>query len=238
MMKKIKKILYFIFMISILASGTAFASDSENLDISEKKVYEELKKEGILGEDVSYNEWHNLNEESKELEKILSESTDFIEVYSTPGESTGGSYNMKTGDVFITNGTSSSGLTGHSGIAISTSQILHIAGPGKTPKTISLSAWNSEYSKKGWTRVYRHSNSKIATAAGNWASKKYKGSSAKYKITTDLTSTKETYCSKIVWQAYYYGPSSPSISGTTTGIKTPYGLPNTIKNIYKIKTFG
>lgn len=238
MMKKIEKILCSILMVSIMISGTVFASDATNLDLKEQKKYEELKKEGVLGEDVSYNEWRSLNEESKMLEKSLTESTDFIEVYSTPGESAGGSYNMKTGDVFITNGTSSSGLTGHSGIAISTSQILHIAGPGKTPKTISLSAWNSGYSKKGWTRVYRHSNSKTATAAGNWASKKYKGSSAKYKITSDLTSTKETYCSKIVWQAYYYGPSSPSISGTTTGIKIPYGLPNTIKNIYKIKTFG
>ena len=138
----------------------------------------------------------------------------------------------------IINGTSSAGLTGHAGIALSSTTILHIAGARKTPTTITKSQWNSSYSSKGWTKVYRSTNSTAAANAASWASKTYKGSNATYKITMDLSTTNETYCSKLVWPAYYYGAGTSHANGPTWGIRLPYQLNTTIKNLSEQGTIG
>lgn len=52
-----------------------------------------------------------------------------------------------------------------------------------------------------------------------------------YVITMDLESTDETYCSKLVWQAYYYGHTPSAANGPTWGVRLPYSLPDTIHNL-------
>lgn len=140
----------------------------------------------------------------------------------------------KNGDVIITNGTSSAGILGYAGIATSSRYVFHIAGPGYHPVYISFSSWHNNYTNKNsssWTKVYRHNSSKVANAAANWAVNTYSGSNAKYKITGNLASTDVTYCSKLVWQAYYYGPSSHQANGPTIGYRLPYDLPDTIHSL-------
>lgn len=136
---------------------------------------------------------------------------------------------MQKGDVFITNGTSSYGLTGQAGIAISSSKILNIAGKKYSPAKIDKNSWDRNYTKKGWTKVYRHKNNKIANKASDWANDTYTDSKAKYKITRDLSTTEETYCSKIVFQAYYYAKNDelPSVRK----IVLPYKLSQDIKGL-------
>ncbi|EBF5117160.1 hypothetical protein FHZ94_15235 [Listeria monocytogenes] len=56
-------------------------------------------------------------------------------------------YTLKKGDIFVTNATSSKGLTGHAGIAISSNKSLHIPG-GSTTKLYTLSQWKSAYTGK------------------------------------------------------------------------------------------
>ena len=136
----------------------------------------------------------------------------------------------EAGDVFITSSTVSSGLLGHAGISISSSSILHIAGPGEHPDTISKNSWLNKYDE-GWNKVYRHSDSSIAEDAAQWAEDTYKDSDAEYVITMDLESTDETYCSKLVWQAYYYGHTPSAANGPTWGVRLPYSLPDTIHNL-------
>ena len=52
-----------------------------------------------------------------------------------------------------------------------------------------------------------------------------------YNINQDLKSTSKTYCSKIVYQAYYYGAGSKSIiNPMTRGIIPPYDLRIVIRN--------
>ena len=187
-----------------------------------------------------------LNANTKTLDRLmeiyphtyLEASGEFILVYDSTGRATFPPYSLTKGDVFITNGTSSAGILGHAGIAISSDEILHIAGPGQHPDTITLSGWNAAYTPAGWTKVYRHSNANVAKKAAQWASDTYEGTSVEYVISMDLSSTNETYCSKLVWQAYYYGPDEACADGPTWGVRLPYDLPTSIHNLNLEKTYG
>ena len=53
----------------------------------------------------------------------------------------------------------------------------------------------------------------------------------------DLTSTDKTYCSKLVWQAYYYGPDTHCANGPTVGVRLPYDLPSTIHDLSLVQTY-
>lgn len=212
-------------------------SSDTNLSFEEYKGYQD---EGILGEDVTYEEWVELVNASKELENLLEDSSEFEEVYSSDSVEPFSSFTMKRGDVVITNGTSSAGIAGHAGIATSKSYILHIAGKGKKPVKISLSNWHKNYTNKtksSWTKVYRHKSATKASAAAKWTENTYLNSNAEYKITGNLASTSVTYCSKLVWQGYYYGPSTKEANGPTIGYRMPYDLPKTIHNLSHKKTY-
>ncbi len=90
---------------------------------------------------------------------------------------------------------------------------------------------------RSWTKVYRHNSLIVACDAANWDKDTYEYSSAKYVINFDLDSTDKTYCSKIVWQAYRYGPSENNTVGTITiGTRLPYDLYRTIKYIERVAT--
>lgn len=236
-MKKFNKF-WMVSLILCLVAGiflpsSALAQENNQANTSYTQ-YEQYISEGILGEDVSYDEWKNLVESSQKLEEILSNSTDFYEVYSSDATMARASFTPKKGDVIITNGTSSAGILGHAGIATSSGYVFHIAGPGYHPGYITFSSWHNNYTNKNrtsWTKVYRHNSSTVANAAANWAVNTYSGSNAEYKITGNLASTDVTYCSKLVWQAYYYGPSSHQANGPTIGYRLPYDLPDTIHSL-------
>lgn len=236
-MKKIRKLfmlsLMICVMVGLLLPNAVFATENNKFDTS-YSTYENFVNDGTLGEDVSFEDWKILVESSQRLEEVLSNSQEFYEVYSSKDEIIRASFTPKKGDVIITNGTSSAGILGHAGIATSSNQILHIAGKGYHPVYISFSSWHRKYTNKdsnSWTKVYRHNSSTVANAATNWAVNTYAGSNAEYKITSNLASTDVTYCSKLVWQAYYYGPSSHEANGPTVGYRLPYDLPTTIHNL-------
>ncbi|EFM0818568.1 hypothetical protein K1804_002926 [Listeria monocytogenes] len=152
-------------------------------------------------------------------------------------------YSMKKGDIYVTNATSSKGLTGHAGIAISSTKILHIPGGGATTKLYTLSQWKSAYTgSKGDTWVYRPSSTSIASKAGNWAYSHYwnknMGSSQtikpKYGLGGSRFATNPTYCSKIVYQAYYYGSGDIAYVYPISGPLSPYDLRGGVfQNKYK-----
>lgn len=122
-------------------------------------------------------------------------------------------------------------------------QILHIEGPKHRPSIITLSLWHSKYtnrSSSSETIVYRHSKTTIRNRAGDWTKAMYgpkgKYQNTSYSIITNLKSFDKTYCSKIVWQTYTYGPKPSYLSqtnGRSYGIVYPYDLKNTIFSINK-----
>lgn len=144
-------------------------------------------------------------------------------------------YKLVKGDILISNATSAFGLTGHAGIAISSTQVLHIANKNSKPAVMSLNKWIARYGTEynpglSVTWVYRHSNRTVANQAGNWARDNYRGKQYSYGITTGIYSKNPTYCSKIVWQAYHYGPSGASFMKVPLlRIVQPYQLPTYFK---------
>ena len=214
--KFISLLLSVIFSISLLTN--VLADDTGFMTLEE---FNSLKQEGYIGDDVSYEALKEIYVESKELENYLENSDLFYEVpFSTDY--------LYRGDILITNGTTSYGFTGHAAIALNAYEILHIQGPGYKPSVVSPEWFEGEYleDRNDWIKVYR-SRDNIGRLAAQWAEKTYRDSGASYKITFDLSTTHETYCSKLVWQAYYYGVGKevmPPALQTTSNLISPYGL--------------
>lgn len=195
----------------------------QDLSIS---TYNDLVKQGVIANDVTYEMWKELNQTSEPTESGYANIA--------------ASYSLKKGDILISNATSSAGLTGHAGIAVSSKYILHIAGANQKPALISLSSWKSRYGKPhSWrsiTWVYRVSNSSVANKAADWAYKNFYKKNYTYKIDTKIYSLNPTYCSKIVWQAYYFGTGSLHVINVPlTHIAKPYDLPVYFNKTYKPK---
>lgn len=188
-----------------------------------RKQYDKLVKDGVVGNDVSYQDLKTKFEEGKKFEQTLENSGKFHRVKRSASSMP----YLEAGDIIITNSTSSGGITGHAAIALGSDEILHIAGPGQRVTVVSPSTFENMYSS-GWIKVYRPNNSRIGGEAASWAERTYRGSNAKYKITMNLASTDETYCSKIVWQAYYYGVGKNVVAyigqNITWGMRHPYDL--------------
>lgn len=226
MKKKLSVMLSAIMMCVTILGGISTVSAEVNSDSDElftQEQYDEGIREGWIEEDTSLEDIQQLNRDSARLEEELENDPSFYEVKTNT---------FRAGDIIVTNGVKVP-LAGHAGIFVGKNTILHIAGPKKHPKTLSFSSWKNSYNKKAgsWTKVYRSTTSSYGPAASNWAMKHYYGSNAEYVINQDLKSTSKTYCSKIVYQAYYYGAGSKSIiNPMTRGIIPPYDLRIVIRN--------
>ncbi|WP_255304375.1 hypothetical protein [Listeria monocytogenes] len=116
------------------------------------QVYQDGLKDGVYDASLSYEEWIKLNNYGQP--PVVDENWE--EVPQKPmlkGVYKG--YNIKKGDILITNGTSSSGLLGHAAIANGNEYILDIPGAGKTTRQVPTSKWMSDYDPEGWVKVYR-----------------------------------------------------------------------------------
>lgn len=221
MMKKLSCLLITAILLTAMFASTALATTDSAATFTQEE-YQKLKGDGVIGDDVSYEDLVRLNEKAKYQELQLDKEAHMSVLPR--------GVVMKPGDVIITNSTSSAGLTGHAGIAISGSTILHIPGLGESVRRDSVTTFKNRYNK-GWIRVYRINDATAATKAANWASNTYRGTNAVYKITNDLSTTHETYCSKIVWQAYYYGIGKHAVHPNLqnyNGLMPPYDLPTVL----------
>lgn len=241
-----KKSVCLLLAIIISCSVFVYAYAEESLP-ERYEEYLQYIEGGILNEDVTYETWISAVHESEYLELLLeNEIADFTCVYTEYGEGINsnppptpdGDFSMRKGDILITNGTSSAGILGHAGIAVSATTVLHIAGGENShPIIISLDDWKQSYNNKSyrWTKFYRHSNSTYANRAANWGKTKYGPNgpyaNADYEKLSELDTFDKTYCSKIVWQCYYYGISENHQATGGFGACLPYQLPNRIKNI-------
>lgn len=150
----------------------------------------------------------------------------------------------KEGDILVTSNTGSFGwgFTGHAGIVGKSADgnlyAVHIPGPGKPIQKMTLKDWEEEYPD---TEIWRHNNQTAAKSAGQKSMDfvRYYGSeSSKYVAPYSLwslaayklTDKSQTYCSKLVWQSYYYGPGlNLGIEPDSYRVLLPYsliGLPN------------
>lgn len=203
-----------------------------------KRVYDEGINEGVLQSDIKYDEWIKANcygqppiadnEKFEKFEKFEINSKAALSII-----------NFQAGDILITSGTSAFGMLGHAAIATSNRTILDIPRPGETTRQPTPQKWINEYINKGWVTVYRMKDSGLAASAARWADTHYYstvGGSQNiyptYDITLDLYSTNPTYCSKIVYQAYWYGTGSAPVMYAMSGLVTPYSLIGCFKANY------
>ncbi len=237
------------------------------------EVYDQLVIEDVVDETITYDTWIDINvldsfdeleseipvpnvlmdiETSNEVPEILNTSlrnfslmsaSDDMDVFGDMDATATRGPALKKGDILVSNGTSSFGLTGHAGIAISSSQVLHIPGKNSNPLVISTKQWQDRYGivrgqKEGnntHTKVYRVGSTANAGKAAEWAESNYKGKKYGYGVTTNLLSKDPTYCSKIVWQAYN---SIGAVTTPSSKIATPYGLPKYFKSNQNLKGMG
>ncbi|NAM74901.1 hypothetical protein EX251_11460, partial [Staphylococcus epidermidis] len=103
-------------------------------------------------------------------------------------------------------------------------------GYGQPVRVKSFSDWKKSTLKKRkgspkhrYIKVYR-APKKYRGKAGNYAKSHFNG--VPYSITTNPYSKSVTYCSKLVWQSYYYGAGRLSVLPVVTSqfIIEPYSL--------------
>ncbi|WP_256326264.1 hypothetical protein [Staphylococcus sp. HMSC036D05] len=143
---------------------------------------------------------------------------------------------MKKGDFFITNGTDSKGFTGHAAIYLGNGKIKEAPGFKRPVKVKRFYEWKKATLKKKkghpkhrYIGVYR-APKKYRGKAGRYAASHF--SHVPYNITPNIYSKSPTYCSKLVWQSYYYGagPSSVHLLSQPQFIIYPYSLNRYIKS--------
>lgn len=253
----------FLFMfLAVLLTVTLFAESSVKANEMKKgdtdssiEIYEVLIEDGILSDNIDYETWSKMNEQIKEEESVYLEKNKIhlkeIQA-SNKINAPEDDISVIKGDILITNGTSLNGLTGHTGIAVGSNEVLHTQDKNSVPEVISLDEWLEMYGigapDDGFvptnTEVYRMENiddpmfRSYPGLAADWAREAYENSGYEYKITTDLHSIDPTYCSKIVWQAYnnaagQWGPRFLDIPATN--IPTPYGMPTYFKNGFELE---
>jgi uncharacterized protein YycO len=151
----------------------------------------------------------------------------------------------KEGDILVTSSTSFWGFTGHAGIVARSADgdlyAVHIPRSGEPIQKYTLSKWESKYPK---TEIWRHNNSTAARQAGQKAMDfvRYYGTATAYiapydligSDSWDLTNKNAQYCSKLVWQSYYYGPGyNLGFDPNKSKILVPYELRG-LANMYKV----
>lgn len=146
------------------------------------------------------------------------------------------------GDMIITNATPFWGVAGHTAIVLNNNEVMHIPNPLSNVSIIPTKKFINLH-RNGTIRVFRLNNLDKAKNAARWVLANYKKSNAKYKLTMNLSTIDETYCSKLIWQAYYYGVGSdivsPAMRNMMYGLRLPYSLPAMFsRGEYKMEYVG
>lgn len=212
-MKRLKFIIsvFIVFLFLNPFQSSAFASEAD-----EKSKYQ-LKEEEVELLEKRYS-----SEEIKEIEQLnesiikQAEEKGIItadEYIQEPGEIStyAGSYNgitARSGDILVArdnHGASKpEGWVGHAGIVVNGgSSVAEFPGQNMPPREVSLKYFFQNNSE---IFVLRHNNYNSSIDAAQWANNYLEEHpNAEYSLTFDRYSLDPNYCSKFVWQAYYYG---------------------------------
>lgn len=204
-------------------------------------IYKDGLDQGAFETDIDYGDWIKANNYGQTPKA----DQEFEDVTLLLRAQWNGFY-IKAGDIIITNGTSMSGIVGHVAIANSDNYILDMPGTSKKSKKdnnrqLTVNEWMKSYSG-GSIRVYRLKNQTLAKNIAKYADRNYfstKGTSNQdihipYAINHHLYEKppKSSYCSRLVFQAYYYGSGSAAVMKPISGFLAPYHLIGKINKSY------
>lgn len=150
--------------------------------------------------------------------------------------------NVKPGDVLITNSTSSAGILGHAAICDREGYILDMPGSGggstsDNNRESKVSDWFNDYAKSGYyIKVYHaqdHSSAILGERVAKYAHDNFWGVSSDnekkvhipYRISPFLYDTSSMYCSKLVYDAFWFTSNSNHLIKQSGIYETPYELP-------------
>ncbi|MBS6420378.1 MAG: hypothetical protein KH368_07055, partial [Limosilactobacillus reuteri] len=214
-------------------------------------------KSNIL-DSVSYNEWLEMNNygvmSDTKLPLLQNKNSNRRQARSAQDNINKFCKDAKAGDILIVSGNFPTGVIGHAAIMNSDNTVLEMSGGEGWKKGIPDN--NHQYSKrtwiknhiKDWTSIYRISDSKLAKKVARYVDTHYfssKGTATKdihidYKIDSLLKNKNPNYCSKLVYQAFYYGTGDLPVMKPTIpwGVIPPANLPTTFSNSYKPTYIG
>jgi hypothetical protein len=213
-------------------------ASAANTNVNLQAEYNEGIKTGGISKEISFEQWNSIiNKNEKDLEKLKSNAIKLDKKATAYSN-----FSIQAGDILITDATSSYGLTGHAAIAIDHDFILDIPGLNTTTREMLASDWLNQYTAHGTVWVYRvpSAYTYVANAAATWADTHYYSTYGgaqnifpSYGVTLATKSLNPTYCSKIVYQAYYYGSGNlPFMIPAAATVITPYGLINAFQSPY------
>ncbi|MGH1842336.1 hypothetical protein ABE867_16855 [Enterococcus gallinarum] len=214
-------------------------------------------KSNIL-DSVSYNEWLEMNNygvmSDTKLPLLQNKNSNRRQARSAQDNINKFCKDAKAGDILIVSGNFPTGVIGHAAIMNSDNTVLEMSGGKGWEKGIPDN--NHQYSKrtwiknhiKDWTSIYRISDSKLAKKVARYVDTNYfssKGTATRdihidYKIDSLLKNKNPNYCSKLVYQAFYYGTGDLPVMKPTIpwGVIPPANLPTTFSNSYKPTYIG
>lgn len=225
--------------------------------------YLEIKKEGILDKSVDYQQWLKENNfglvvGNQPQFEMVEKSKPSFSVRSTADNKRNFVNRIKKGDFVVVSGVREpwAPYVGHAAIATTDNYMLDMPGykDGQYTQTnnnrqLTKGAWFDKY-KTAWTTVYRVRTSQSVRAnIANWADWRYwssthgknKNRHVKYTLKTTLKGDYgNAYCSKLVWQALYYGSGNLALvrPRPTTFLVAPYFLPSEIIGSYYPNKYG
>lgn len=208
-------------------------------------LYQRLVYEGYISEN-SYEKLES-NEVSVSLEDInlkdyglevdsktgeLSSITENYGNFSSMSSSTyypGSSVKVRTGDMLVTNSTSSFGVAGHVGIVISQDRVVHMPGTNKQRdpniaiERKGITQWFQDYPK---TTVVRVKELTAAQKSGNWANdyQRNYGHKVTYKVPSRLDVFGTSYCSKFVYHSHNQTNTNIFKNFSATTLFSPYDI--------------
>ncbi|MDR4998865.1 MULTISPECIES: YiiX/YebB-like N1pC/P60 family cysteine hydrolase [Brevibacillus] len=141
---------------------------------------------------------------------------------------------IRVGDILISDKNSSPSFTGHAAIVTDTETVAEIRGFGYNPEFTDLQDFFDDRTggDKG-IRIVRYYNSSDAADAADWAENYVEDfRHLEYDIDDLYDYETSTYCSKLVWDAFYYGAdveldtSTINFGGSRMLVSLPYDLDN------------
>lgn len=221
-----------------------FYNTGQIKEIKEYKSLEEIFEDfkdlnpEIFGTFEEYKEFTLESMKAKhEIEATIPEQ-DSLTLYSSINKN-----KVYTGDIVVTNATSSFGLTGHAGFVIDNNTVLTANKKKNCPFVEKFENWiKKAKDDKAWIQIIRPKDKALKIDrhhAKTWALEnytvkvggEYKGrTDIEYRITKNLPSVNPTYCSKIPFQAYKFGAKIGHDLPSKETIILPYKLKDYFKD--------
>ncbi|MCT0509792.1 hypothetical protein [Lactococcus lactis] len=206
--------------------------------------YEQYKK---YDSSINYESWLKTNnygvmsdtklpilqtkEEAPSTNSMLRSSQDNINAFCRE---------TRAGDILIVGGNFPTGVIGHAAILNADGYVLEMPGGpnwfwgiSDNNRQLPKRQWITNHIKE-WTSVYRIRNTGLARQVARYADTHFyntyggatKNIHINYLVRSNLKVTNPNYCSKLVWQAYYFGSGNlPVMYGISDSVVAPTGLP-------------